>query len=155
MEDSQEAPVSIYSHALKYGVILGIISIVCVIAIYAIDFTFMASFKFLGLIMIIGLGVVIYAGINYRTEIGGYLPYGKAFIHGFTVLAISGVIGTLFNIVLYTVIDPDLAQKMTDTIIENTEQMMRNFGAPDGSIDQATEKMRTDMPEQFSAGGCS
>ncbi len=153
MEDSQAAPASIYSHALKFGIILGIISIVCVIAIYAIDFTFLASFKFLGLIMVIGLGVVIYAGINYRSEIGGYMPYGKAFIHGFAVLAISGIIGTIFNIVLYTIIDPELAQKMTDTIVENTEQMMRNFGAPDSSIDQTTEKMRAEMPENFSTGG--
>ena len=153
MEDSQEAPVSIYSHAMKYGIILGIISIICVIAIYAIDFTFLASFKFIGLILIVGLGVVIYAGINYRTEIGGYLPYGKAFIHGFSVLAISGIIGTIFNIVLYTIIDPELAQKMTDTIVENTEAMMRNFGAPDATIDQTTEKMKVEMPQNFSVGG--
>ena len=153
MEETQNPPVSIYSHALKFGIILGIVSVVCVILSYVIDLTFMVSFKFLGLMMIVGLGLVIYAGINYRNEIGGYIPYGKAFIHGIAVLAISGLISTIFNIVLYSVIDPELPQKMVDAIIQNTEEMMQKFGAPEESIEQSVAQMRIEMPDKFTTVG--
>jgi hypothetical protein len=42
------------------------------------------------------IGLTIYAGINYRNEIGGFLPYGKAFQHGFVLMAVSGLISTIF-----------------------------------------------------------
>ena len=153
MEETQNPPVSIYNHAMKFGLILGIISIVCVILSYVIDLSFMASFKFIGLVLVIGLGMTIYAGINYRNEIGGYLPYSKAFIHGILVLAVSGLVSTVFNIVLYTIIDPELPQKLTDAIIENTESMMQRFGAPEESIEQAIEKMRGELPANFAPAG--
>jgi hypothetical protein len=46
------------------------------------------------------LGITIYAGIDYRNGVGGFLPYGKAFVHGFLVLAVSALLATLFNMVL-------------------------------------------------------
>ena len=153
MEETQDSPTSIYNHAIRFGIILGVISIVCVILSYVIDLSFMASFKFIGLMLVVGLGITIYAGINYRNEIGGYLPYSKAFIHGMLVLAISGLVSTVFNIVLYTVIDPELPQKLTDAVIENTEQMMQRFGAPQEGIDEATEKMRGELPANFAPAG--
>ena len=156
MENQQsteaESP-SLMNHAIKHGVILGVISILLVIICYVVDFSLMVTFKFLGLALVVGLGYVIYAGINYRTEVGGYMPYGKAFMHGLVVLAISGLIGTAFNIALYHIIDPDLPQKLLDTAIRNTEEMMAGFGMQQEAIDQAVEGMRTDMADQFSIGG--
>ena len=147
-----EAP-TLMNHAIRFGVILGAISIALVVIFYVVDFTMMAGFKFMGLLLILGLGVVIYAGINYRNEIGGYLPYGKAFVHGFVILAVSGLLTTAFNIVLYQVVDPELGQKMTDAVILNTENMLAGFGVPQSSIDQAVEGMRAEMPEQFTVVG--
>lgn len=152
-QTEETAPPSLINHAVKYGVILGGVSITLVIILYVVDFSLMAGFKFLGLMLVVGLGMVIYAGINYRNEIGGFMPYGKAFLHGLAVLAISGIISTLFNIVLYTVVDTELAQKMTDVVIQNTEEMMAGFGAPQSTIDQTSEGMRTEMPKQFTMGG--
>lgn len=156
MEDQQTteagAP-SLVNHALKHGMILGAISVVIVVLCYVVDFSIMVSFKFLALMLVIGLGYVIYAGINFRSEGDGFLSYGKAFQHGLMVLAISGVVGTIFGMILYHVVDPDLSNRMTDAIIRNTEEMMAGFGAPQESIDKAIEEMRTDMPNQFTIGG--
>lgn len=156
MEDQQTteagAP-SLVNHALKHGMILGAISIVIVVLFYVIDSSIMVSFKFLGLMLVVGLGYVIYAGINFRSEGDGFLSYGKAYQHGFLALAVSGVIGTIFGIILYQVVDPDLANRMTEAIIRNTEEMMAGFGAPQESIDKAIEDMRTDLPSQFTVGG--
>lgn len=153
MEETQDQPVTIYNHALKFGLILGVISIMCVILIYVVDLSIMASFKFLGIMLVLGLGVTIYAGINYRNEIGGFLPYGKAFIHGAVLLAVSGLVGLVFNLVLYTIIDPELPQKLTEAIAENTEQLMTRFGAPPESIEPALDKIRAETPANFAPFG--
>src|SRR5688572_5408499 len=112
---------TLINHAVKFGGVLAAISIVLVLLIYAIDYTLMAGFTFLLIALAVGLAFVMYAGINYRNAIGGYIPYGQALLHGILVFAVSGFISTLFNILLYHVIDPNLPQNLSDAIIANTE----------------------------------
>ena len=152
-QPSESAAPTLINHGIKHGIILGVCSMLIVIICYVIDFSFMVTFKFIGIILVIGLGYVIYAGINYRNETGGFISYGKAFQHGLVILAISGLINTAFNILLYHVVDTELGQKMTDAIIHNTEEMMAGFGTPQDRIDQTIEGMKTDMPGQFTVGG--
>lgn len=153
MEENATPSTTLMNHALKWGGIFAGISIVITMLIYAIDYTLMAGFTFILIMLAVGLGFVVYAGINYRNEIGGYIPFGKAFLHGFAVFAIGGVISSIFTILLYTVIDPDLPVNLTEAVISNTESMMQRFGAPQESIDEAVDKMREDMPNNFSAFG--
>lgn len=154
MEAQQEQPApTVFSHAIKHGIILGCVSIVMIVLAYVVDVRFMASLKFLTLSLLVTLGYVIYAGITYRNEIGGFLGYSTALQHGFILMAISGIVGTVFNLVLYNVVDPDLPQKMTDAIIQNTEETMAGFGAPQQSIDETLEGMKTKMAEQFGVSG--
>lgn len=144
---------SLVSHAARMGVILAAVSIVLTLLLYIADYTLMVSLWMFPVLIVLTLGIVIYAGINYRNTIGGYIPYGKAFQHAFLVMVIAGFIVTLFNLLLYTVIDPDLPQNLTDAAISNTEGMMRSMGAPEDAIDKQMDQMRTDMPAQFSAAG--
>jgi Flp pilus assembly pilin Flp len=152
MENQNEETPSIYQHAIKFGVYLAVISIAMVSVIYVVDLAIMGTFKFLGLAIITGLGFVIYAGINFRNSIGGYIPFGQAFIHGIILLLISGLISTGFNILLYHVIDPDLPKNLGEAIITNTEETMRNWGAPEEAIDKAISDMESQMDTQFSVG---
>lgn len=151
MENEEIAP-SIYQHAAKFGLYLAGISIGLVVIFYVVDLSVLATFKFIALALIIALGYVIYAGINYRNSVGGFMTYGKAFTHGIVLMAVCGLITTVFNIVLYHVIDPDLPKNLGDAIMKNTEEMMRGFGAPDASIDEALDKMKDQMKTQFSIG---
>lgn len=155
MEESnaEATPTPLINHAAKFGGILAACSIVLVILIYIVDLSLLATFKFLFLAIVLGLGIVIWGGIDYRKELGGFMPYGKALVYSFAVLAISGVISTLFNLVLYNFVDPDLPQKMVDAISTNTEEMMRNFGAPQDRIDETLDQMKIDLPKQFSNVG--
>jgi Na+/H+-dicarboxylate symporter len=113
----------------------------------------MGSFKFVGLMFALYIGYVIYAGISYRNSIGRYISYGKAFVHGFVIMAVASLVSLIFGIVLYDVIDPELGGKLSDAIIANTEDTMRNFGAPEEQIDKTIEEMRTTMPENFTIFG--
>lgn len=143
----------LFKHAAKQGVIMGLIGVVLTTLIYLVDYTIMANMWFgLGMFAFF-IGFVIYSGITYRNSVGGYLPYGKAFQHGYVTFLVGGVVGSIFSILLYTVIDPQLPQNLTDQIVENTEQMMQRFGAPEDQIDTQLEQMRKEMPERFSALG--
>ena len=56
---------------------------------------------------------------------------------------LAGIIGTVFNIFLFHVIDPDLPQLISEAIIEQTVEMMEGFGANQEIIDQAIEDADT------------
>ena len=153
MEDSTAEKPSLVQHAIRWGLIMAGVSIVMTILIYVVDYTVMVQFKFLGISLLIYLGLTIYAGINYRNAIDGFIPYGKAFQHGFLVLAISGLVGTIFAFILYNVIDQELPQKLTDAAVENAREMMEKFGAPEDSIEPALEKARVDTADRFTVMG--
>ena len=83
MEETTTPQVSFLQHAAKWGSILGGVSIVLTVIAYAADYTILADWKFGIFVLVLLLGATIYAGINYRNEIGGFVSYGKAFQHGF------------------------------------------------------------------------
>lgn len=141
-------------NAVKHGLILGAISIVMTLLFYVIDYTLLATIK-VGLIsLVVFLGYGIYAGISYRKEIGGFLSFKNAFLHGFALFAISALLSTIFNIVLYTVVDPELPAKLTEVTIQNTQEMMAGFGMPEGEqMDEALAKARTDAEGRYTVGG--
>jgi hypothetical protein len=151
MEENQNAP-SLVNHALKNGLILGVISVVITLCLYAIDYTLMGQMKFALLGLLVALGYGIFAGSNYRKEVGGFLPFGKAFQHGFFMFAVSGLVSTIFMILLYNVIDPELPQKLTDASMENTMAMMEGFGMSGDQLDEAMEKARESAGDQFTIG---
>lgn len=152
MEKQDNQP-TLIQHALKWALILGGVSIANTILLYAVDYTLMVLLKTLLVSLLVYFGLAIYAGINYRNSIGGFLPYGKAFQHGLMVLAISGLVSTIFSLLLYTVIDPELPQKLTDASIENTREIMQNFNAPEDAIDKALDDAKKRGSDQFSVKG--
>jgi hypothetical protein len=153
MEETTTEQPTIYQHALKWGLIVAGVSVFITILLYIIDYTVMIQLKFGLLSLLLYLGLTIYAGINYRNSIGGFLPYGKAFQHGFIVLAISGLVGTIFGFILYNVIDPELPQKLVDASIDNTREIMEKFGASGDQADEALEKARTEAAGRFTLVG--
>ena len=153
MEEKDTQQPTLFQHSLKWGLIIGSISIVLTCALYAVDYALLANWKTGIFIIVLFIGLAIYAGINYRKEIGGLLPYGKAFQHGFILMAISGLISTIFSIVLYTVIDPELPGKLTEVALENAQAMMEGFGMPEDQMDKAMEDARKSTENQFSAAG--
>ncbi|HZY79452.1 MAG TPA: DUF4199 domain-containing protein [Cyclobacteriaceae bacterium] len=152
-QQEEEKTPTLVNHALKWGIISAAAGIVITAILYAVDYTMLASFKALGVLIVVGLGIVIYAGIEYRKLIGGYLPFGQAWQHAFVVFVISGVISVIFQLLLYNIIDTELPEKMADAIVENTRSMMENFGAPADQIDTQLEKVKTDSLARFTMLG--
>lgn len=151
-QTSTETP-TLYNHSTRWGLIAGVASILLVIIAYVVDIGLMADWKFGIFTLLMYLGFAIYAGIQYRNEIGGYLAYGKAWQHGFILFAVCALVSTAFNMLLYTVIDPELPAKITEAAIEKTEAMLRGFGMDDTAIEQAIEQTRVRMADQYTVMG--
>lgn len=152
MENQTTQP-SLFNNAIKNGLILGGISIVLVLIIYVVNFEWLVSMKMLLITLIISIGYAAYSGIAYRKEIGGYMAFGKAFQHGLIMFMVSSFIYTLFSIVLYTVIDPELPSKLTDAAVANAESMMQSFGMPEDKMEEALDQARVDTEKRFTISG--
>ena len=142
------------AEALRSGLILGLFSIVMTVLIYIISATLLGDWK-TGLgIAAISIFLVAYFGRKYRNEENdGFMSFKESFLYSYVVLFVSSIVSAAFLILLYEVIDPELPKILSDQAIENTEKMMRNFGAPEEAIEEALEKVENEMPANFSAIG--
>ena len=124
---------------LKAGFLVGFASVFIGLITYIINFEISLEWWYGLLTLSVTIGLVIYLGINFRTNIGGYMSYKESFKFSFLVMTVSYVIGIIFNIVLYTVIDPGLPEVIKQITIEKTVEMMEGFGSSDEVIDATIE----------------
>ena len=82
-----------------------------------------------------------------------FFTFKSAFLTTFFTFVVAGLLGTVFNLLLYNVIDTGLSETLTDASIEQAESMMERFGMPEDQMDEALEKARADATDRFSIGG--
>jgi len=137
------------THSIKWGVILGVVGIIFTLSLYLVDITLLTQ-SWVGIVsIIISIALVFYASIDYRKQLGGFMTFGQAFLHCFVVLAISGLIGVIFQYLLFNVIDPDAAKVMAEAQMEATMQAMEAFG---GANAEMMDDMEAQMANQYSIG---
>lgn len=62
--------------------------------------------------------VILYAQTKYRTALGGYMSFGKAFSAGFKVAAYSGLFIALLFVLYYKVLDTSALNHSVDVALE-------------------------------------
>ena len=119
--------------AMTYGAMYGLASSI----IYLIfDFSGAAfdnpAPKWIGyLILIIAICMGI---VNYRNnEMGGYIKYSRSLGTGVLIGLFGGIVTGIFTVIMFTVIDPELAQK----IAEKTQEDMVEKGMSEDQISMA------------------
>lgn len=122
---------------IKGGMLLGGVSVLLTMTVYLINIELMVEWWYGILNLLISLILVIYLGINYRNISSGFISFGKAFKFSFLILIISYLIGIIFQILLYNIIDPSLPEVIKQLTVEMTVEMMESFGTPDEAIDAA------------------
>ncbi|HIA37249.1 MAG TPA: DUF4199 domain-containing protein [Flavobacteriales bacterium] len=135
--NDEKAKDFILQSGLLVGLILGIIILVSYFMGVDIMVSWWVSLLNLGL----GIGAPIYFGIKWRNMQEGFLDFKMSFLVIFLVFAVSAFISTLFNITLYTVIDPDLSEAVFSEAVEKTAGMMEKFGTPQDKIDEVVDEM--------------
>jgi hypothetical protein len=58
---------------------------------------------------------------------------------------------TIWNIILFNLIDVELAKVLSERIIEQTAETMEKWGAPKSAMKETLSEMR-DLPAQFKPG---
>ena len=144
---------NLFNHALKFGFIIGIINIIIGVLAYMIGEALMVKWWFGLLIIVINIALVVYSGNQFRSSLGGFMNFKKAFSVTFLTLLFAGVIGTAFNILLYHVIDPELPSRLLKAALEQSERMMTNLGAPADRIDEQMAVLEGRLEGQFTLWG--
>ena len=136
------------SHPIKWGVIKGLIAVVLNLVLFVISTELLQMGLVSFALWVINVGIIIYAGFNYRAELGGgFMNYGVAFKHAFIVMTISGIITTLYSMVLFNVIAPDYRDMLTE---KQMEGMMAG-----GSSGEMLDTMSTIFSNMYTPLGLS
>lgn len=132
------------------GVILSVVAIALSLILYILGPAFISDGMFKG--MIIGLstfvlivGLAVYLGIQIRGEQeGGLISFKKMFIEFFIMFAILTVASTIFEYVLYGLIDPNYMETAMEMTLENV------YESTNGQMsDEDFAKMEERMKPQF------
>ncbi|HPH18461.1 MAG TPA: DUF4199 domain-containing protein [Haliscomenobacter sp.] len=136
---------SYWPYVTRFGVITGVIGAVLTLMMYIggnglSPMVWSFSLMGIGLLSLIINGVLATRGVRaYReTELGGLIPFGKAFLVAFLILLIGSLIGGLFNLLYVTVIDPDFANNMASRMSD----WFAEIGMDEAQIELQTQKMK-------------
>lgn len=138
--------------AFKMGAFFGLIQIVITMLLYVMGVEYMVKWWATFLVFGAVIGLLIYGGLKWRKSNGNVAPYGKMFLYLWLVFIAMFAVSTIFNIILYNVIDPDLASNMKEAVIDATMSMMESFGAPEEAVEQAMVEFDT-FEDKLSATG--
>lgn len=121
--------------AIRYGLILGAISVIFGIMLYYMDMHYQQDWKVGVFSMIIMIAVIFWAMIEFRKANGGYMSLSQALKVGVGLSLISGIIGIVYQQILMHVIDPEFMQKSMDF----QKMMMSDRGMDPAQIEAAIE----------------
>ncbi len=151
-ESHQEQP-SIFLHSLKWGMFLGALMIVMAFFLLEINYKLLADIKTGILIILFVLVFTIYGGINFRNKSGGLLSYGDSYQHGIVMMAVGGFIYSIYNFLLYTVIAPELPEKLIEVSIQKVETELSAVGLSKEIIESTIESTRKSGAAKYSISG--
>lgn len=144
LDDSQETKntveVSFMPTAQKWGLYLTAGSVIFTILLSIIGFNFTTMGSFLTyslLIFVVAIGLQITFGVlairEHRTNLGGFIDFKQAFIVCLVTFLISLVLGSAFNFVYNTYINPSFLDGMKESLVA----LFDEANVPEASRDDA------------------
>ncbi len=132
-----EKKASILKAALIYGAIVGFVGILLSVIFYVMDLSTANWTQYVT--MAIGIVVLAYCLVAYRKEyLGGFATYGQIFLMALLIGVVSTIISTIYSYILFTVIDPELIDKIR---LVAEDKMMNNSRIPESMMDDMIERM--------------
>ena len=130
-------------NAINHGVFLGLMLALSTTIMYAFDTELFTKWwvGILSLLLVVVMGIISTAkskGIQ-----GGYMSFKEAFSSYFITCAVGLAISTLVGILIFTIVDPELAQYLNERSMELAQEYMVKFGTPQAEIDKAMAELAT------------
>lgn len=140
--ENTSTPVSSTSVGLRYGLLIGIVSIIYSFILLATNLEQNTALTLLSIVILV-VGIFL-AHKNYKENNSGFMSYGQGLGIGTIVSLVSGLLGGVFRYVYMEFIDPSAAQRAMD----QTRAKMEEAGnMSDAQIDQAIQ-----MSQRFASG---
>jgi hypothetical protein len=140
---------SMKNKMIKHGLLTGGIVTIYMALLYAAGITYLSSWWLSVLIYPIIIGLLCYFTARLRDEFSDEpFSFKQTFMVILAMSMIATLVSTLWNIILYNVIDTSLAKELSELILEQTRDMMEKWGAPDDTVTKTLKEMK-DLPSQF------
>ena len=139
-----EERATIKSVGIKWGLILGILSIAFFMVGIALGDPNMTALRWVSILVIIG--VIVMAHREYKNNGDGFMTYGQGLGLGTLVAAVSSVISSIFSYVYIKFIDDNFLTNAREMQIQEFERQ----GMTDEQIEMAVEvSSRFTTPEMI------
>ena len=132
---------------------LGALNIVMAFLLLEVNYKLIEDIKTGFWVILLVLAFAVYGGINFRNKSGGFLSYGNSYQHGLMMMAIGGLIYSIYNLLLYTVIAPDLPGKLIEVTIQKVQTKLSEIGLSEEIIKSDIEEARKSGASKFSISG--
>jgi len=120
--DLNAKDVSPFPTALRYGLIGGAITIVVGLISYLLGMETSLG-RTLGMLNVLAWIIIPVLAIRAHRDgdLGGYITYGRSLGTGVLSAIVMGLVGAIWSILLYKVIDPGIADRMVEMVTEQWE----------------------------------
>lgn len=137
----ETSPISIKKSAVNYGLLLGAILALMTTLMYVIDTELFTKWWIGILSFLVVLIVAIVSVAKAKGLLHGFMSFKEAFTVYFITVALGSLISTLVGILIFNIIDPDLAVYLQERTLEMTAEFLRKMGTPEADISQQMSKM--------------
>jgi hypothetical protein len=134
---------------LKNGAIVGLEASAYTAILYALGIDAFSNWFLSSLVYPLIIGLVCY----YTIQLKKIFPdetfeFKQTFVVTLSMLMTATLVSTLWSIILFNLIDVELAKELSDRILEQTAETMEKWGAPKSAMKETLHEMR-DLPAQF------
>lgn len=134
---------------IKHGLITGLIVTIYMALLYAAGLKYLSNWWLTVLMYPIVIALLcIFTGRLRKEYPEQPFAFGQTFVVFLSMAMISTLVTTIWNIILFNIIDASLAKELTELILEQTRDMMENWGAPEDTVKETLKGMK-DLPSQF------
>ena len=128
---------SVLNQGLKFGLIMGFVQIAIILMLFIIDKNLLVDFKILALIIVINIVLMVWPVRNYKKMNEGQITFKDAFFICLIAIVGGTLVASVFNYILYNMIDTGLADFMKEQTIQKTVGFMEKMGTPQEDIEKA------------------
>jgi hypothetical protein len=130
------------NYSLRWGAIMGMTILIIQLLVYLFSKSSIVSVAYGSFNLILQIAMMVLAVYLFRKNTNnGLLSFSEGVTVVMLVFAGSALINTVFQYILYNIIDPELSTYIYERTVEMTTSMMEKFNAPDEDIEKALEKI--------------
>jgi len=134
--------------AVKHGLIVGGIAALYTLIGYLVDPTLFVNWYMGIALMVVNFVILVMASVNTKKAQGGFITFKESFSSFVIAAAVATAISTVFNMLIFGVVDPEFKEQLTEMTIEASVEMMESFGADEAAIEQGIASI--EETDQFS-----